>query len=143
MNITMSKPYSEMENIPDRVSESEVLYMMSTRDINWSYMKLFKEFTSLKDNIISKWLNISVRTLHNYKRSDIKFKANMKEQLLLLFSLFKHGKGVFGSIPAFYNWLNTENFYFDGAPPVSNLNTVSGIRVVDDRLTAMEYGDNV
>lgn len=139
----MSISYSEIENIPDRVSESEVLYILNTRDINWSYMNLFKEFTSLKDDIISKWLNVSVRTLHNYKKSDVKFKANMKEQLLLLISLFKHGKTVFGSVQAFYNWLNKENFYFDGVQPVSNLNTVSGIKVVDDRLTAMEYGDNI
>ena len=42
--------------------------------------------------------------------------------------------------------------YIEGAPyssetmfeaPNSFLNTVTGVKFVDDRLTAMEYGDNV
>ena len=88
-------------------------------------------------------LNISVRTLRNYKKPENKFKKNVKEQLLLLLSLYKHGNEVFGSSEEFNNWLNSENFYFDGVAPVTLLNTVTGIRFTEDRLTAMEYGDNV
>jgi uncharacterized protein (DUF2384 family) len=49
---------------------------------------------------------------------------------------------VFGSAKEFDNWLHGENFYFDGKTPNVFLNTVTGIRFVDDSLTAMEYGDN-
>jgi uncharacterized protein (DUF2384 family) len=54
----------------------------------------------------------------------------------------------------FESWLNQENFYFDNkspvsflntitGSPVSFLNTITGIKFIDDRLTAMQYGDNV
>ena len=86
-NEAMSIPYSEIENIPDRVSESEVLYILNTRDINWSYMNFFKEFTSLKDDIISKWLNVSVRTLHipNFRR-EVLNGIKVKNRCFLKFS---------------------------------------------------------
>ena len=71
------------------------------------------------------------------------FKDNVKEQVLLLLSLVKHGLSVFGSARALDQWLNQPNFYFDNRSPNAYLNTVTGIKFVDDRLTAMEYGDNV
>lgn len=58
-------------------------------------------------------------------------------------SLIKHGKKVFGSKPKFEEWLQSRNFFFDGKPPIEFLSTVRGIRFIDDRLTGMEYGDNV
>jgi uncharacterized protein (DUF2384 family) len=81
-------------------------------------------------------------------------KVNVKEQVLLLLSLIKHGVEIFGSMKEFESWLNQENFYFDNkspvsflntitGSPVSFLNTITGIKFIDDRLTAMQYGDNV
>jgi len=129
--------------IPNRLSNTEVITWLQSKDINWEYIRYFKHYSSLKDEYISKWLNISVRTLRNYSKPENKLKDNIKEQLLLLLSLFKHGNAVFGSIEDFNKWLNEENFYFDGKTPVSYLNTVTGVRFVENRLTAMEYGDNV
>jgi uncharacterized protein (DUF2384 family) len=48
-----------------------------------------------------------------------------------------------GSKDRFNQWLTAKNFLLDGKAPVSFLSTVTGIRFIDDRLTAMEYGDNV
>lgn len=132
-----------LKNIPDRVSDSEVLRFLYKGNINRTYINSFKKYTSLTDDIISELLNINVRTFRNYKKIEGKFNVNIKEKLILLFSLFKHGSEVFGDINEFNKWLNSENFYFDGKVPVSYLNTITGIRFVDDRLTAMEYGDNV
>jgi uncharacterized protein (DUF2384 family) len=60
-----------------------------------------------------------------------------------LLSLMQHGIEVFGSKSDFDQWLATENFFLDGKEPNSFLNTIAGVRFIDDRLTAMEYGDNV
>jgi uncharacterized protein (DUF2384 family) len=139
----MSTQTTLLNKIPDRISDSEVLNLLHNANIDWMYIKTFKEYAELKDEVMSEWLNINVRTLRNYKKPENKFKDNIKEQLILLFSLFKHGKEVFGDMDAFREWLNSGNFYFDKKAPVSYLNTVTGIRFVDDRLTALEYGDNV
>ena len=143
MGKTAKKQLPELSQIPGRMSDSDVLYWLNSKEINWSYMKMFKDYSSRRDEIISKWLNISVRTLRNYQKPEMKLKKNIKEQLLLLISLYKHGNEVFGSSEDFNKWLNSENFYFDGEAPVTFLNTITGIRFTEDRLTAMEYGDNV
>jgi putative toxin-antitoxin system antitoxin component (TIGR02293 family) len=143
LGVAMTNQETLLKKIPDRISDSEVLKLLHTVNINWMYIKLFKEYAALKDEIISEWLNINVRTLRNYKKPENKFKDNIKEQLILLLSLFKHGYEVFGDADEFRKWLNSENFYFDKKAPVSYLNTVTGIRFVDDRLTALEHGDNV
>ncbi|MBN2885073.1 DUF2384 domain-containing protein [Patescibacteria group bacterium] len=143
MGKVKEKQFAELKQIPDSISDSEVLYWLKSKEINWSYMKMFKDYSSRRDEVISNMLNISVRTLRNYKKPENKFKNNIKEQLLLLLSLYKHGNEVFGSSEEFNNWLNSENFYFDGVAPVTFLNTITGIRFTEDRLTAMEYGDNV
>ncbi|MEN8157930.1 MAG: MbcA/ParS/Xre antitoxin family protein [Bacteroidota bacterium] len=135
-------PYDEINSLPERLSESEVLYWLDNREINWTHLNLLKEYSSTTDQVISGWLNISVRTLRNYRKPDSKIKDNIKEHLLLLLSLYKHGINIFGSADSFNEWLNGENFFFDGEAPSRLLHTISGIRFVDSRLTGMEYGDN-
>jgi uncharacterized protein (DUF2384 family) len=129
--------------VPGQISDSEVLTYLQNKDVNWKYINTIKAITDFNDEVISGWLNISVRTFRSYRQPENTFKENTKEHILLLLSLIRHGIQVFGTAKVLYQWLNTGNFYFDGKIPNVYLNTVSGIRFVDDRLTAMEYGDNV
>lgn len=133
-----------LDEIPGRISDIEVLNLLKTKNINWNYVTIIKDYTSLKDDLISDWLNISVKTFRNYKSNrDIVLKENTQEHLVLLLSLFKHGIEVFSSKEDFYTWLNTENFFLDNDIPINYLKTISGIRLVEDRLTGIEYGDNI
>lgn len=129
--------------IPERISDSEVLQILKTNKVNWEYVKYVKDFTNIKDELLSEWLNINVKTFRNYKKQNSQLKENLQEQIVLLISLFKHGEEIFGTISDFYVWLDTENFFLDNEKPISYLKTVTGIRFVDDRLTAIEFGDNV
>jgi len=133
-----------LEKIPGRISDIEVLNLLKTQTIDWHYIAVIKEFIDLKDDLISDWLNVSVKTFRNYKANkNLILKENTQEHLVLLLSLFKHGIEVFGSKDNFYKWLNTENFYLDNDYPIHYLKTISGIRLISDRLTGIEYGDNV
>jgi uncharacterized protein (DUF2384 family) len=129
--------------VPGQITDSEVLTFLQTKDVNWKYVNAIKSLTNFNDEVISEWLNISVRTFRTYRQPENKFKENTKEQIILLLSLINHGIKVFGSSKEFDKWLHNENFYFDNKAPNVFLNTVTGIRFVDDNLTAMEYGDNV
>ncbi len=129
--------------VPGQITDSEVLTYLQTKDINWKYVNAIKSLTNFNDEVISDWLNISVRTFRSYRQPENKFKENTKEQIILLLSVIRHGIQVFGSAKEFDKWLQYENFYFDGKTPNSFLSTVTGIRFVDDNLTGMEYGDNV
>src|SRR5690606_8596567 len=117
--------------------------ILYSRNIDWRYMNAIKELTHFSDDAISEWLNLSVRTFRTYRKPKMSFKENVREHILLLLAVIKHGNKVFGSREAFDNWLNTVNFYFDNKTPQSFFNTITGIKFVDDRLSAMEYGDNI
>ena len=132
-----------LKDVPGHINDSEILHFLYTKDVNWQYVNAIKTLTDFNDDILSDWLNVSVKTFREYKKPQTTFKGNVKEQVLLLLSLIKHGIEVFGSVKDFDQWLNQKNFYFDNKSPNAYLNTVTGVKFVDDRLTAMEYGDNV
>lgn len=134
---------SIITEVPSQISDNTVLTYLQTRSIDWEYVEALKRISEFNDTILSDWLNVSVKTFRSYKQHKNKLNPNLKEQVVLLISLVKHGLSVFQNIGEFKNWLNTENFYFDNKSPITFLNTVSGIRFVNDRLTAIEYGDNV
>jgi uncharacterized protein (DUF2384 family) len=60
-----------------------------------------------------------------------------------LISLYEHGIDVFDTKENFDEWLLSENKLLDNKAPKDFLNTVTGIKFIDTRLTAIEYGDNV
>jgi uncharacterized protein (DUF2384 family) len=132
-----------LDEMPSQINDIEILYLLQNRDINWHYVNTFKNLTDVNDDTISEWLNLSVKTFREYRKPKSVFRENVKEHVLLLLALFKHGIDIFGSAKAFEHWLNSENFFFDNQKPESFLHTVTGIRFVDDRLTAMAFGDNV
>lgn len=57
--------------------------------------------------------------------------------------VIEHGIDVFGTREDFEEWLNSPNFFFDHEKPITFMNTKKGLKFIDDRLTGMEYGDNV
>jgi uncharacterized protein (DUF2384 family) len=132
-----------IEDVPRQISDSDVLTFIQTKDINWQYLNTIKKLTHFNDEVISEWLNVNVKTFRSYREPKNKFKDNVKEQIILLLSLMRHGIQVFGTAKEFDQWLNRKNLIFDGKNPNFYLNTITGIRFVEDRLTAMEYGDNV
>lgn len=131
-----------IQNIPQQVSDTDIFVHLYKKNIDWKCAQALKESYEFNDEELANLLNISVKTFRSYKKPDSTIDPNVKEPILLLLSLALHGKKTFGSQKNFDAWLRGENFYFDGKAPFEFLNTISGIRFIDDRLTAMEYGDN-
>ena len=133
----------KIKNIPSISNYSDVFFYIRNHDIDWNYLNYLKELTTFSDEVISDWLNISVKTLRTYRKPETKFKDNLKEHIVLIVSLYEHGTTVFDDKEHFDQWLNTKNVFFDGNEPKIYLDTIMGIKFIDDRLTALEYGDNV
>ena len=108
-----------------------------------SIMTALKEISSMSDDEISSILDISEKTFRTYKSTKKNLSMRLTEHAIALYVLFKHGTEVFGSEDEFTKWLNKNNFHFDGNTPYSYLQVISGIKFIDDRLIAMEFGDNV
>lgn len=131
-----------MQDIPATLSEPEVLYAVRQNKITSNYLADLKQLSGLKDEHLSASLNLNIKTFRGYKGHPTQMKPYLQEHVFTLLSLFKHGIDVFGSSDKFAEWLQKKNFYFDNDIPLHFLNTISGIRYADDRLTAIDYGDN-
>ncbi len=132
-----------IKDIPQAISEPDVLYAVRQNNITSNYIDRLKRLSGLKDELLSASLNLNIKTFRSYKLKPITIKPYLQEHVFTLLALFKHGIAFFGTSDKFGEWLQKENYYFDNDLPINFLNTISGIRYTDDRLTAMEYGDNV
>lgn len=140
----MGKKYEQLlEHIPNEINESSVLYLVNNNLINSDYLTVLKKLTNLSDEVISGWLNINVKTFRNYKKVSANLRADIQEHTIMLISLIKYGISVFGDKARFDHWLQTENFLLGKKKPMDYLNTISGIRFIGNRLTGIEYGDNI
>ena len=142
----MKKGKSDAMNevqLPDKVSEPALLYAVRQNTIDIMHLENLKNISCLKDDILSHSLNLNVKTYRSYKTKPVSMKPYLQEHILGLLSLYKHGISVFGGQELFNEWLAKDNYYFDNDAPIDFLTTISGIKYIDDRLTALEYGDNI
>ncbi len=142
MGVGEKKIYQQLE-IPAFVSEPEMLYAVRQNKITSEQIYNLKTLSGLKDELLSFSLNLNIKTFRNYKVKLLPMKPYLQEHVFALLSLFNHGIDIFGTSDQFGEWLQKPNHFFDNDSPMNFLNTISGIKYTDDRLIAMEYGDNV
>lgn len=131
----------EIPNSP--LNEDKILNILYSGLLDNQSISFLKDFTKFNDHFISGLLNISIKTLKNYSVVGALLKTQLeKEHWIKILSLFKHGEEVFGDKDLFIEWLNEDNYYFDNKTPIHFLDTTSGIKLIDNQLTGMQYGDN-
>jgi putative toxin-antitoxin system antitoxin component (TIGR02293 family) len=142
--VSTSGHYLVENAIPGINNSIEIIEFIKRNTINFEYFDLLKNIVTFSDQTISDWLHISAKTFASYRtEGGTRPKENTQEQALMIIALYKHAEEVFDSNEDFNKWLNTPNFFFDNQKPLDDLGTISGIRFINDRLTAMAYGDNI
>lgn len=135
---------SIIDEIPSVSDFSNIYFYTINSDLDTEYISILERIIGLNDKVLSKWLNITPRTFRNYKNNpQLVLKDNIKEHIILILSLYKHGLEVFENVENFEIWLAKKNHLLDNRAPIDFLETISGIKFIDNRLTAMEYGENV
>lgn len=145
MAIALTKKQEKMiAEIPSLADFSNIFLYSTKSKYDSEYIMLLDRIIGLSELHLAKWLNITPRTFRNYKKNeDLQLKDNTKEHIIMILSLYKHGTEVFGNVSLFEEWLSKANYFLDNTAPTDFLETISGIKFIDNRLTAMEYGDNV
>ncbi len=128
--------------MPQGINQTQILAELQRQPITGKHLSMLKAASSFTDDQMADWLNLNVKTFRAYKQSNIAFKVNLQEHVLLLLKLFKHGAQVFCSSAAFDSWMKQPNFALGQQAPVDYLHTISGIQWLDDHLIGMAYGDN-
>ncbi|MCO6499349.1 MAG: DUF2384 domain-containing protein [Vicingus serpentipes] len=136
----------KLKDIPSNIDNSSILNIIQStqRKANYRiYFTILKSITEEDDKEISKWLYISEKTFRNYKTLETSnSKKNLMERIIMIIALFKHGLEVFGNHDKFKNWLYNPNYHFNNKAPITYIDTFSGLKFIDNKLTGMEYGDN-
>jgi uncharacterized protein (DUF2384 family) len=139
-----SKQKRIIDEIPSVGDFSNVYFYTVKSNQDTEFIAILDRIIGRNDTILSKWLNITPRTFRNYKNNDkLVLKDNIKEHIILILSLYKHGIEVFGNVEDFELWLSQKNYLLDNRAPEDFLETISGIKFIDNRLTAIEFGENV
>jgi putative toxin-antitoxin system antitoxin component (TIGR02293 family) len=84
---------------------------------------------------------LSFRTLDNYEQQNKKVNALVSEKALALMALYRKGIELFGSTAEFNKWLGEPAYGLGKKVPRDLLGTMTGIGLVVDELSRIEYGD--
>ncbi|WP_052496309.1 antitoxin Xre-like helix-turn-helix domain-containing protein [Pedobacter lusitanus] len=102
----------------------------------------FAEAINISNKSLADLINISSRTISNYKEQKKLLEPVYGEHLLKLIGLYKKGVELFGSVDEFSYWLN-KPFWNSKERPMDWLTTPGGVDLVADELIKMAYGDAV
>lgn len=145
MGVAVSKTvlYKSIEEIPYLRDFSRLYAYILKDEPAQQYITLFDHITDLNTEDVAGWLNITPKTYRSYRKNpELTLKDNLKEHLIVILSLYRHGMDVFGSRELFEKWLTTPNVLLDQKAPRQFLDTISGVKFIDNRLTALEFGEN-
>lgn len=101
----------------------------------------FISVSKLSNNQVEQLLNKTIKTFNSYKANNTVLDATTSEKLLKLFALYEKGCLIFSSVEEFNQWLALPAIGLGGQIPFSLLDTITGIQMVNEELTRIEYGD--
>jgi len=104
--------------------------------------KIFFDFAdsiNMPEKKLALLINISSRTIHNYKDQQKPLEPVQSEHLLKLIALFSRGEDIFGNIDEFNYWLQ-KPFWNSREKPIDWLTTPGGVDLVLDELSRLSHG---
>ena len=141
-----------MKKYPVR-DEHEELYFSSLREKS-GYERItavregipyyaFERFAASSFISMADWaelLEISERSLQRYKKENKSFDRMRSERIIEIEAVLRKGVDVFGDEEKFFTWMNSKILALGGIKPRELLDSSIGIEIINDELTAIEYG---
>lgn len=97
--------------------------------------------SQLSAALVEQLLSKTIKTFQNYIQNKTSLDPVVSEKLLKLFALYEKGVFVFGNADQFNKWLAEPSFGLGNQLPRHLLDTITGIELVAEELTRIEYGD--
>ncbi len=152
----MKTNYKNNDSKPDKVSEPAVAYgntsyrnfviqndyslvKKAKEGIDTNVFYTFAESINMPEKFLAAILNLSPRTISNYRDLNKNLEPHHSEHLLKLISLFEKGKEYLGNIDEFNDWLE-KPFWNSDEKPWDFLNTSGGVDLLIVRLERMAQG---
>jgi len=105
-------------------------------------VKIFYDFAAtikMNEKDLASLINLSARTISNYKLKNKPFEPSYSEHLLKLIALYEKGEEVFGNIDEFNYWLN-KPYWNSKERPMDWLITPGGVDLVIEEIDQLQQG---
>lgn len=131
------EPYITMPRYNDAIS----LLDTSKKGLEAKSALDFLALSGFTQDEFQETFKTTVKTIQNHVNRQLKLDASLSEKLLKAFALFDSGIELFGSAQAFQQWLHTPAYGLGNRLPFDLMDTVTGIQLIDEELTRIQYGD--
>ncbi len=99
------------------------------------------EISGINRNVLAEEIfDVSVKTMLRYKKEKKKLSPRNSEIALKILNLFERGIQIFSSVESFNAWLNKAAYGLGGKIPISLMNTITGIDLIEEELIRIEFG---
>lgn len=137
-----------------KVEEPEAIYNRYSPDISDTgsmvfaaqkgiSAKIFDDVVALYGNhhYLAEVVDLNLKTIHKYQMQHIKLSPARSELMLKLIALNQKGSAIFGNRHSFIAWLSKPAVGIDHRLPIDLIKTSDGIRLIDEELDRIQYGD--
>lgn len=132
--------YGRQHIIPNFVASDDYsLVKKAKMGIDTEVFYSLAEYVKISEKTLASVINLSPRTISNYRDQNKLLEPNYSEHLLKLISLFEKGAEYLGNINEFKQWLE-KPFWNSTEKPSDFLNTSGGVDFVMSHLERLAQG---
>jgi len=121
------------------VGRTKDLAVLAEEGLPKQALIVFMQKSNLDENRLFSYLDVTKRTLANYKPNE-KLRLYISDRLLHLAELYAKGKDLFNSMEGFNEWLNRPSIDLGGEKPIDLIQTRKGIDDLLRVLGRIEHG---
>lgn len=121
------------------LASNSVIVLYARKGLGTKVFYDFAEAIKMPEKNLAAIINLSSRTISNYKDSQKKLEPLYGEHLLKLIVLFEKGEQIFGNIDEFNYWLQ-KPFWNSSEKPMDWLNTSGGVDFLTEELEKLAQG---
>jgi putative toxin-antitoxin system antitoxin component (TIGR02293 family) len=118
-----------------------LLVKVANEGINASNLEELYVLTKHNKNFFAEILLISTKTIERYVKENKKFNPSESEKLMKLQEIYQWGIEVFGTAEEFNQWIEKPAYGLNHLIPKELMKTISGIKLVEDELVRIAYGE--
>jgi putative toxin-antitoxin system antitoxin component (TIGR02293 family) len=146
--------YTHNDSATTYVAEQELIYgykslygddisllTNSKKGLNANAALDFLSLSGFTQDEFQETFKTTVKTIQNHVTRDLTLDAAISEKLLKSFALFDKGVKIFGSANSFHQWLDTPAYGLGNQLPFDLMDTITGIRLIEEELIRIEFGD--
>src|SRR5438270_12753904 len=122
-----------------KVSNSYAIVSSARRGVKPKIFYDLAEIINMPEKILASIINLSAKTISNYKENQKALEPLYGEHLLKLIALYEKGEQIFGNVKEFSYWLN-KPFWNSKEKPLEWMSTPGGVDLIMEELDKLSQG---